>query len=265
MVMGEIPELLGRTLIVVAHPDDETVGCGILLQRINGPIVVFLTDGAPRDEYFWGKYGSRLRYQRTREEEARNALGMIGVSEIEFLGAEPLQDGEGIADQELHLHLAEAYERVANLVERHRPDAVLTLSYEGGHPDHDCCGMLAARLHEQFNLPAWEFPLYYRAAGGDFVRQQFVFAGEERECSIRGSSEEIANKRAMLQAYSSQHPFLFEFNPGTERFRPQDAYDYSRPPREGSLNYEAWGWRIRGLDVCAAYGNFAAGRPTPTK
>ena len=58
--VANIAELLGRTLVLVAHPDDETAGCGALLQRMDEPIIVFATDGAPRDKYFWGKYLSLI-------------------------------------------------------------------------------------------------------------------------------------------------------------------------------------------------------------
>jgi hypothetical protein len=54
-----IRPLLGRTLVLVAHPDDETGGCAALLQRMQQPIVVFATNGAPDDEFFWGPFGSR--------------------------------------------------------------------------------------------------------------------------------------------------------------------------------------------------------------
>jgi hypothetical protein len=58
-------QLLGRTLFVLAHPDDETA-CAALLQRTRNPVVLFCTDGAPASEYFWGRYGS-LSLQLMRE------------------------------------------------------------------------------------------------------------------------------------------------------------------------------------------------------
>lgn len=256
--MADISQLLGRTLVLVAHPDDETVGCGGLLQRMADPLVVFATDGAPRDQYFWGKYGSRLRYQGVREKEARAALSAIGVTEIEFFGAEPLGGCEGIGDQELHMHLADASGQITKLIPRYRPQAILTLAYEGGHPDHDCCSMLAAHLAAQHGLPAWEFPLYHRSASGEIQYQRFLAADPNEEVVLEITSDELANKQTMLQAYASQHPFTFEFDPKVERFRPQHVYDYTRPPHAGTLNYEAWGWPISSADVCAAYGEFVA-------
>ena len=68
--MDAIAPLLGRTLVLVAHSDDEAVACGALLQRIAAPLVVFATDGAPRADFFWRQYGSRTAYAAVRREEA---------------------------------------------------------------------------------------------------------------------------------------------------------------------------------------------------
>ncbi len=257
--MSDLSQLLERTLVLVAHPDDETAGCGGLLQRMANPVVVFATDGAPRDSYFWDKYGSRLRYQRVREDEARAALSVIGVSEVEFLGAEPLGGGEGICDQELYLHLADASDRLVKLIQRHRPQAILSLAYEGGHPDHDSCSMIAARVGAQYQLAVWEFPLYFRQSSEGIRYQDFLVPDANEDVTVKLTSAELANKKAMLQAYVSQYPFVLEFDPRVEHFRPQHAYDYTRPPHAGKLNYEAWGWPISGADVSAAYRNFAPG------
>src|SRR5215469_756365 len=75
--------LLGRTLVVVPHPDDETISCGGLLQHMREPVVVFATDGAPEDDFFWRRFGSREAYAAVREQEARVALAAVGVNELE--------------------------------------------------------------------------------------------------------------------------------------------------------------------------------------
>src|SRR6266568_1251102 len=135
--MDRFTPLLGRTLVLVAHPDDEAAGCGVLLQRIHQPIIVFATDGAPRDPFFWKKFGSRDAYGKVRRDESRQALAVLGVTQIEFLRG---NDGYGaFADQELFRSLETASEAIRQLIEQYRPDALLTLAYEGGHPDHDAC------------------------------------------------------------------------------------------------------------------------------
>ncbi|PYX97930.1 MAG: hypothetical protein DMG63_13230 [Acidobacteria bacterium] len=71
MDFSKLAPLLGRTLVIVAHPDDETITCGGLLQRMRDPCVVFATDGAPEDAHTWGRFGSRERSAAIREQEAR--------------------------------------------------------------------------------------------------------------------------------------------------------------------------------------------------
>ncbi len=151
-------ELTGRVLVLVAHADDESVGYGALLQRMREAVVVIATDGAPRDEYFWGRFGSREKYAAVRRDEARRAMRLAGVRELVLLAEEDSR----LEDQRLFLNLAAAYARLEKLVERVRPEAIATLAYEGGHPDHDSCSVLGARLGAQFGVKVWEAPLYSR-------------------------------------------------------------------------------------------------------
>jgi LmbE family N-acetylglucosaminyl deacetylase len=252
--MGDLAPLLGRTLALVAHADDETVGCGALLQRISSPVVVFATDSAPRDEFFWKPYGSRLRYARMREDEARQALGNIGVTEVEFL-ASLAQGVDAFADQELFLNLDQAFELLSAMVRRQRPEALLTLAYEGGHPDHDACSFLGSVLAREFSLACWEVPLYHRAVSGEVVYQEFIHRSGN-EVPVEITPEELDLKRAMFAAYASQRDVLKSFDPEVETVRPQPSYDYSQPPHPGMLNYEAWQWRMTGPQVCSSFARF---------
>ena len=244
--MGSLERLTGRTMLIVAHPDDETIGCGALLQRMRDPVVVFLTDGAPRDPFFWSAYGSREAYAEVRASEARNALNRIGVSDLLFL-----HTSEGaIVDQELFLNLEVAYAGLTELVGQVRPTALLSSTYEGGHPDHDCCCFLTHVLGREANIPSWEMPLYHRKAG-TLEFQKFLRPSGE-EVRIFSCGDELLLKRALIASYKSQYETLKQFSPETETFRPMVKHDFYRPPHVGKLNYEAWNWSMTGRDVCNA-------------
>jgi LmbE family N-acetylglucosaminyl deacetylase len=248
--------LLGRTVVIVAHPDDESIACGGLLQRMSEPCVVFATDGAPEDDYFWRRYGSRENYAAIREEEARAALAEVGAREVEFLAR---RSAEPLIDQRLYRALPVAFSALAGLIETRRPDCLLTLAYEGGHPDHDAVSFLSAQLGKFFSLPVWEAPLYHRSLAGEGIHQRFVEEGNE-VISNSVAGVELQAKQRMLACYKSQFSALPSFSIELERFRPQAAYDYNRRPHQGKLNYEVWQWRMSPEEVCSAFEEFSAAR-----
>lgn len=248
----DMEELLGRTLVVVAHPDDEAIGCGALLQRMRNPLVVFATDGAPRQAKWWQKYGSREAYTELRRQEARQALSEVGISGPEFLSDD---DSQPFPDQELFQRVPEAVAALIRLVERFRPQALLTHSYEGGHPDHDACCFVASVVARRCGLPAWEMPLYRRDAEGNVVQQQFIHPGGG-EVTIEASAVEQQRKQRMLEAYRSQQEVVAAFDSSIERLRPLHDYDFARPPHEGRLNYEEWGWEMTREELINAFGEY---------
>jgi LmbE family N-acetylglucosaminyl deacetylase len=247
--------LLGRTLVLVAHPDDECVMCGGLLQRISHPMVLFATDGAPHDPYFWQRYGSRERYAEIRTAEARHALHAVGVGRFDYLRR---ADESFFTDQELFRNLDVAFAAVSAVVHEFRPDAILTLAYEGGHPDHDTCSFLAANLGDEFDVKVWEAPVYHRSVDGAVVKQEFLMSSGG-ECALELTPGELARKMTMWKAYESQS-FIGSFDAGIERFRIQPHYDYTRPPHTGTLNYEAWQWKMTGAEVSTEFARFLARR-----
>lgn len=251
--MNTFAPLLGKTLVIVAHPDDEAIGCGGLLQRMSDPMVVFCTDGAPGDGYFWKRYGSREAYARVRREEAYRALAEVGVQRLEFLAPDPNPLREFV-DQHLFLHIGAALARICEIVHTHHIEALLAPAYEGGHPDHDTCAFMAFCISRKLVIPAWEFPLYHRKPGDEPARQCFLTV-EGGETLFDATPEEVERKRRMLDAYQSQAQVIEQFNPAIERFRPQPAYNFAKPPHAGKLNYEVWGWPISGAQLLHAFAN----------
>jgi len=266
--MSDLTELTGRVLVLVAHADDESVCYGALLQRMREPVVAIATDGAPRDRYFWERFGSREAYAAVRRDEARRAMRLAGVRELALLAEEDSR----LEDQRLFLNLGAAYTLLEKLMERVRPRAIATLAYEGGHPDHDSCSLLGARLGWQFGVPVWEAPVYSREnAGvvqaqvedgreatpceGTFRVQQFLCESGD-EVVVEIDAGELQRKRAMCAQYASQGDFLETFDVRREVVRPQVKYDYTRAPHEGRTNYEQWHWWMSEPDVSAKFAEF---------
>jgi LmbE family N-acetylglucosaminyl deacetylase len=251
--MPWIDDLLGRTLVLVAHPDDECIAFGALLQRIKEPLVVFATNGSPADPYFWHKYGSREGYADLRHKEALDSMHAAGVKDVLFLADMP--GGQQLVDQELFRHLRLAFEMLADIVARRMSTALMTLAYEGGHPDHDSCSFLASRLSKLASLPCWEAPLYHRDREGSGRFQDFIVPGGDM-VDARPTELEQERKREMCQAYASQGDFLKHFDVAREIVRPQLNYDYTQPPHPGKTNYERWQWSMTSQQVCQAFVEF---------
>jgi N-acetylglucosamine malate deacetylase 2 len=246
--MDALTPLLGTTLVLAAHPDDEVIMCGALMQKMQKAVVVFATDGAPRDEGFWRQYGSRQAYSDVRRQEARQALSAVAASPV-FLADHV--DG-GIVDQELFRSLPAAIAEVEKIVASVVPDSILTPAYEGGHPDHDAACFIGWRVGRRAFVPVWEAPLYHRRADGASAPQTFPeLTGAEVE--LRTECGMLQRKIEMLRVYQSQGSVLDGFRPDVEIFRPLASYDFTRPPLPWKLNYEHWGWGISGSEVASAF------------
>lgn len=102
----------------------------------------------------------------------------------------------------LYLNLGTAFEGLETAALKFQSQAVLTLAYEGGHPDHDCCSFLSHLIAKAHNLPVWEMPLYHRTSHGS-KHQQFVEGtGETQRLQI--TAGELVKKRKMVGEYASQ-------------------------------------------------------------
>ncbi len=258
--MDPLQPLLNKTLIVVAHPDDEVIAFGALMQRMRDAVVVYATDGAPRDDYFWKDYGSREAYAQVRREEAQRALNVVGARPVFLADLVP----GGLVDQELFRSLPKALQGLGKVMADERPDAVLTLAYEGGHPDHDSACFLASSCAQSLALPVWESPLYYRDKNGAGVAQKFIVpTGREIVTQVEG--EALAKKIEMFHTYVSQKLVLDGFRPELEQFRTMPQYDFTKRPAPWKLNYEIWQWKMRGEEVAAAFADVLAATPRAGK
>jgi LmbE family N-acetylglucosaminyl deacetylase len=228
-------------LLVAPHPDDETAGAGIWMRRF-GPerlTVLHLTDGSPRKLSFAREAGfcSRREYRLAREMELRHALNCIGIRSHQRVQFHFL-------DQEVYRHLPRLIARLKALVERLRPDLVLSPAYEGGHPDHDAAAFAVAMVRERATLPFehYEYSLYHAGPDGRMITGAFL-PSENPVSRITFSASEMAHKRRMLDCFRSQQAILSKFSLARELVRPAPRYDFSKPPHQGPLLYEQW-WHL---------------------
>jgi N-acetylglucosamine malate deacetylase 2 len=130
-------------LLIVPHPDDEVFGCGALFARMaaHGRRVATLT-------LTRGRAGrsldlcSREELADVREAELRASLAALGVEDVHVFDYPDFvpDDKRGIPPHPglQALPAAELVPRMAEVIDRTRPRAVLTFPPNGsnGHPDH---------------------------------------------------------------------------------------------------------------------------------
>lgn len=227
-----------RSAIVAAHPDDEAIGLGAHLRDLRRlASIVHLTDGAPRDGADARKAGcaSWEDYAALRRREFETALG---VSEAQCRRNVCL----GCPDQQASLHIAELATALARLFRQLRPTVVYTHAYEGGHPDHDAAAaaVRAARSLCGDAFAILEFASYHAGEEG-FECERFLdhtAAVDPRPLS----EEQRERKQKIFECYASQRHVLGQFPLSQEPIRTAPEYDFSRPPHEGVLFYEQFGF-----------------------
>jgi LmbE family N-acetylglucosaminyl deacetylase len=220
------PHRFSRVLLLAAHPDDETIACGGLLQRASESLVIFATDGAPPHYGFEKEFGSLENYSAERFREATRALALIPECSFRRLSR---PNGTYFQDQHLFLELPEAFSALRRAIGDFAPDILVSHSYEGGHLDHDACNFLAAQAATQLEIERLEFPLYSKDVNGRDVFQQFrdVRSGA---FSIQLTACELDIKRRMFAMYRTQEKVFSFFTAVNELFRPAAVENYSQLP-----------------------------------
>jgi LmbE family N-acetylglucosaminyl deacetylase len=135
---------------LLAHCDDEYCAAPLLLRRRE--------QGLPQRFLFLADYPSRRA--RARVAESRALLAHFGVEPAAavHLGAEV-----GVPDGALIDGLEALFAAVGGACAGLAVDEIVTSAWEGGHPDHDACALLAARLQAALpgRPPVRQFGLYH--------------------------------------------------------------------------------------------------------
>ena len=224
-------------LVVMAHPDDESMGCGgIILRHTRAGVPVHLIC-ATRGEAGWsgkpiGAKREDLAEIRTRElEEAAAALAINGVDLWDYADG-----GVDKADPQ------EITQRIWEQITRLRPKAVVGWGPDGayGHPDHIAVGAstdVAVTSMSEGDRPA----LYHVAIDqqlADFYKEAFRLSGEGQalplvvqdrfDVTFDLDSDEVMMKLRAIDCHRSQledwrvairdHPRLLQEGYGHEPY-----------------------------------------------
>jgi LmbE family N-acetylglucosaminyl deacetylase len=228
----------GNIILVVAHPGEETLGCGRLLLREPEQVrILHVADGLTRDERALHRSGAKSAedFVRIRRDELLAAMGVFGIGEHQLLSG-------GIAEREVVRNLPRAIETILQLLRTERPTEVHTHPFEGGDPDADAVCLAVHRAVEILDelgevRPAiFEFTGYH-AREGLFHSVGFLSPYPMAQLSVLDEDERELKEKA-LRCFRSQYDLYVRFAIREERWRRADRYDFGTRPHEGALYYE---------------------------
>jgi LmbE family N-acetylglucosaminyl deacetylase len=195
-------------LLVVAHPDDEGAATAYLARALDEHkrvAVVIATRGSSGANEAGAEQATALG--AIREIEARNALTMLGITNVWFL------DGKDTASQNVLQSLGnwghgEALEQLVRLVRLTRPEVMLTFlpgTFIGeDHGDHQASGVLAteafdlagdpATFPEQVAGPANRRELFLENLRPWQPKKIYYFPDADREDIFRGKGPDYSVK-----------------------------------------------------------------------
>ena len=199
-------------LLLVAHSDDEVLGCSVIMSRLRRLTIMYATEARVSHDGIAGK----------RLEEALAALKVLGLA--------PIVLPCGLPDGSLVKHTRV----LASLIADRLPDTALliTHAFEGGHPDHDACALAAqmARDAEEersgCRVAHLEFAIYAHTDGA--IRTNAFPKDAQPSAAVLALSpqEQVLKKRA-LGEFASQRHVVDRFPLQHEALRRALRYDFS--------------------------------------
>ena len=142
-------------MVLVPHPDDETLGCGLLIARLMRAgvrvVIVALTDGDASHP------GSRrwppAALAKLRRAELRRALDRLGAGRclVRFMGC---HDGR-LAEEGRKLP-------IAALCHSLNVGLILASSHRDHHPDHQACFSIGSAVARRLGVPLVSYAVWSR-------------------------------------------------------------------------------------------------------
>jgi len=182
------------TLMAVhAHPDDEASSTGGVLAAYSDQgvrtVVVTCTNGEFGDGPAGLKPGEEghdtADVAQTRLDELREAAKHLGVTDLELLGYHdsgmPEWEYRNSPDAFCNVPLENVIDRIASLIEKYRPQVVITYDPDGAyqHPDHVHAARAGIGAVEKTGIPAKLYLTAMRRSEWQKIFEALRAAGED--------------------------------------------------------------------------------------
>jgi len=231
--------MYARSLIVVAHPGEETLGCArLLLREPQLCRILHVADGPVRDSRALRRAGAGMSPEALsalRSREVRLALGHFGLQPQQIASL-------GLAERDVLPNIELAMDAILSLIRAERPLELHTHPFEGGHPDADA---VCFAVHKTLDIlrregevcpQLFEFTSYH-ARDGLFRAAEFLSPYPSPQITLL-SEAECGKKKEALRFIHSQYNLIARFSLCEERWRRAEAYDFGERPHQGPLYYE---------------------------
>jgi LmbE family N-acetylglucosaminyl deacetylase len=210
-----------RLLVVVAHPDDETFGCGSLLLEAAAAGFTTAVLCATRGEAGEAADGTPPGdLGAVREAETRAAAAALGVDRVDFLAfGDSGMAGAADPDTLVGAPLAEVRDAVLRHVEALAPDVVVTLDGSDGHRDHarirdatlaavDAAEHRVGRVYlhclPQVLMRRWVEHMAAHDPGREHLRQDVPGTPEELVTTVLDTGAFLDRREAAMALHASQ-------------------------------------------------------------
>ncbi len=200
----ELPDRVARLVVVGAHPDDETLGAGGLVQRAHRAgweVEVVSASAGERSHPASASHSVEALAGRRRDELAAAVAHLAPSARVTCLG---LPDGE------LSTHVDGLVDHLVQLIGMRGDVTVVAATWRGdGHPDHEAVGRAAALAARRTDARLLEYPVWLWHWGSE----RDLPWSQARQ--VRLGPDERGAKRAAVAAHASQVEPLTEL-PGDE-------------------------------------------------
>lgn len=149
-------DIYAKTLVVLPHLDDEFAVApairAITKIRSSAITVIFCAE----------RITTSVDRKNQRRTESLRSMNFLGCCEKHIVY---LNDIFPINDLEISEAAGEIYDFLANFLEDARFEQIITLSLEGGHPDHDALALVVRKAGRTKNIPTIFVPTYNHEGG----------------------------------------------------------------------------------------------------